>query len=116
MLKLTFYLFLMLHTFACLWYAAITDSYDDINDSLGPDDQQWYAPYSWLNFPDQYFYTTDLSIAKKYEIMLYYAVMFLGANELGPVSKFEMIIGILILLACAFINAFVFGDMASLAE
>lgn len=55
--------------------------------------------------------TTDIST--KYWINLYYSILFLGSNELGPVTVYNLAIAVAILMICAFVNAFVLGDMAS---
>lgn len=114
MLKLSFYLFLILHTFACFWYSSITFELSESMDGekLYPD-EPWYAPLFWLNFADQDLYAPDKDLGSKYWTMLYYSILFLGCNELGPVSNMNFLFCVLILLVCAFVNAFVFGDMAA---
>jgi len=47
--------------------------------------------------------------------MLYYGVLILGMNEMGPVNPVEMLYSIFTLLVSALLNALIFGDIASLA-
>lgn len=115
MLKLLFYLFFILHTFACFWYSAVTEHFSD-DAELDFPDEPWYAPLSWVNYPDWSFYSPELTISFKYWTMLYHGLMFLGLNEMGPVSNIDFLFAILILLACSFVNAFIFGDMATVVS
>ena len=52
----------------------------------------------------------------QYLVSLYYAVLFVGGNEIGPRSDMELVFCILILVFMAMYNATVFGDMAVLTE
>jgi hypothetical protein len=51
----------------------------------------------------------------QYLSMLYYGVLILGSNELGPVNSIEMLYMVIVLLMSAFANALIFGDIATLA-
>jgi hypothetical protein len=55
-------------------------------------------------------------MGKQYLSMLYYGVLILGSNELGPVNEIEMAYMITVLLISAFANALIFGDIATLAQ
>ena len=59
-------------------------------------------------------YTKDDSY--RYLVHLYNAVLFLGGNEMGPRSTFEIIVCTIILVIMAIFNAWLFGDMALLTE
>ena len=48
--------------------------------------------------------------------MLYYAILILGANELGPVSTYELMFIAMTLLFSSLLNALIFGDIASLIQ
>ena len=98
MLKLSFYLFLILHTFACFWFSSITYELSESMDAekLYPD-EPWYAPLFWLNFLDEDLYAPDKDLGSKYWTMLYYSILFLGCNELGPVSTMNFVFCVLIL-------------------
>lgn len=52
----------------------------------------------------------------QYSSMLYYGVLILGTNELGPVNEIEMLYMVIVLLMSAFANALIFGDIATLAS
>ena len=52
----------------------------------------------------------------QYPSMLYYGVLILGSNELGPVNEIEMLFCVTVLLMSAFMNALILGDIASLAQ
>jgi len=75
----------------------------------------WYAPLDWVNFVDQETFTTKFSLLKRYTLMLYYGVLILGLNEMGPINEIEMLYCIVTLLFSALLNALLFGDIASLA-
>lgn len=45
--------------------------------------------------------------------MVYYAVLFLGLNEIGPVNINELRFCAAALLSCAMLEALLFSDMAS---
>ena len=77
------------------------------------DDSRWIAPLFWLNYPDQDIFRGTNNFDSKYWISLYYSILYLGSNEIGPVSVFNLIVAIVILMICAFVNAFVLGDMAA---
>lgn len=49
-------------------------------------------------------------------INLYNAVLFLGGNEMGPRDTLEIYVCVFILVFMAIFNAWLFGDMAVLAE
>lgn len=46
--------------------------------------------------------------------MLYLGVLDLGSNEFGPVNAEEMLYLVMTLVASAFLNALIFGDVATL--
>jgi hypothetical protein len=50
---------------------------------------------------------------KRYTLMFYHAVLFLGLNEIGPVNNNELMFATAALLACAMLEALLFSDMAS---
>jgi hypothetical protein len=52
----------------------------------------------------------------QYTSMLYYGVLILGSNELGPINEIEMLFLIVVLLMSALLNALIFGDIAGLAS
>jgi hypothetical protein len=46
--------------------------------------------------------------------MIYYGVLVLGANEMGPVNFFEMGTSVVFLVVSNILNALIFGDIAGL--
>lgn len=57
-------------------------------------------PTDWMNYLDNELYGTNIIEAKKYLYMMYYAVLYLTLNEIGPVTPYECAMSILILLTC----------------
>lgn len=52
----------------------------------------------------------------QYSSMLYYGVLILGSNEMGPVNEIELFFFVTVLMMSAFLNALIFGDIATLAQ
>jgi hypothetical protein len=48
--------------------------------------------------------------------MLYYGILIVGSNEQGPVNEIELLFVACGMLASAFFNALIFGDIANLAQ
>jgi len=68
---------------------------------------------------DFIYYSTDVyqqSIFYQYWVSLYNAVLMLGGNEMGPRTDFEIFFISMVLIACAIINANIFGEMAVLVQ
>jgi hypothetical protein len=78
--------------------------------------RMWYAPLDWIDYTKSGFFTNEYSLGMQYMSMLYYGVLILGSNELGPVNEIEMLYMIGVLLISAFANALIFGDIATLAQ
>jgi hypothetical protein len=76
----------------------------------------WYPPLDWVNFVDSRLFTSEYSLQKRYWTMFYYGVLILGSNEMGPVNEIEMAFIIFSLLSAAFLNALIFGDIATLTS
>ena len=95
-----------MHVTACLWHYVIAI------------ENQWIPALDWVHagqYPTIYrVYTTSDSY--QYLVSLYYAVLFVGGNEMGPREDYEIIICTCILVFMAMYNATVFGDMAVLTE
>ena len=45
---------------------------------------EWIMPTSWLAFWDTKLYHQDYPSSMKYVYNLYYSVLFMGSNEVGP--------------------------------
>jgi hypothetical protein len=106
MLQLVFYLFLMMHIVGCLWNAIVHM------------DKTWIITLDFVHagrYP-QIYHFYEKGAEYKYLCALYTSLMFLGGNEMGPRTDFEMMMCSLILIVLAIFNAWLFGDMAVLSE
>ena len=70
-IQLTFYLFLYIHIIACLWWYII-----EFEDS-------WIPPLNYIDSKVEIF-LPGASTEFRYGTAMYYAVLILGGNELGP--------------------------------
>jgi hypothetical protein len=68
----------------------------------------------WLNYEDNDFFLDETPIARKMLISIYFAVLMLGANEMGPVNMVEMVFVSVGLIITSLANAQIFGEMAVL--
>ena len=104
--KIIFYLLLTMHIVACTWHRVTRDA------------RLWIPAIDWVHagqYPVIYrVYTKEDSY--QYLVHLYYAILFLGGNEMGPRTDNELWICTCILVFMAMYNATVFGDMAVLTE
>jgi len=73
----------------------------------------WVPPLDFLTGKTN-LYWEDLTY--KYFLSMYYAVLMLGGNEMGPRTNFELGFVGYIMLAGAIINANIFGEMAVLVQ
>lgn len=71
----------------------------------------WYPPLNWLNFEDAILFEDDIGFLYKYSMSLYYSVLILGSNELGPVNVIEMIYICFSLVSNLFISLFLLSDL-----
>ena len=64
----------------------------------------WYSPIDWIDYTDSVVFKEEQPNFKKYIVCLYYAVLTLSLNELGPVNNIEYIytIGALLMSSLAF--------------
>lgn len=85
-----------------------------MNEIKGRDTGEWYSPIDYLNFPDAELLLNETSFNYKYLVMLYYSVLMLGCNELGPVSELEMFWSGGMMLIAMLMNIFIFGDLVSI--
>lgn len=58
----------------------------------------------------------DIPIYKKYLVCLYYGVLILGLNEMGPVNNLEFLYFIGTLLMSAIMNSLIFSDVIMLID
>ena len=112
LLKLTFYLYLIIHVIGCSWYI-VTYANKDKVDADGRS-LQWYPPLEWINYTDSEFFSEEKTTFEKLLQSLYVAVLMLGNNEIGPVNDSEFIMCICVLTFLSLANAQIFGEMAVL--
>ena len=109
LLKISFYLILWLHVSGCfLWYV-IKINKDQTDDEGTP--LMWYPPLNWLNFEDSKIFDPDVGFLYRYSMSLYYSVLILGSNELGPVNIIEMLYICFMLVLNLFISLFLLSDL-----
>lgn len=95
--KLIFVIIIYIHCLACLWYFIVTQQ------------SEWQPPLSYVN-PDADFYNS--SLANKYFITLYHAVLLLTGNDILPRGTFQVAFVATFITIGAIINANIFGNMA----
>lgn len=74
----------------------------------------WYPPLDWVNYGDQELFTAEMTLMKRFLLNFYYGILILGANEIGPVNKLEMIGCTFFLIISSLLNAILFGQIADL--
>jgi len=101
-------LILMMHMLGSSWYFLCKQT------------QAWIAPLDFVyagQYPKIYrIWSEDYSDSYRYLVNLYNAVLFLGGNEMGPRTDYEIVFCTSILIGMAIFNAALFGDMAVLTE
>lgn len=97
-----------MHILGCFWYYVISQ------------DKVWIPPldFIWAGMQMVYRFWDDsmCSLAYRYCLCLYSAVLALGGNEMGPRTHLEISLMIVVLLGCAILNALVFGEMTVLVQ
>lgn len=91
------------------WERSATDK--EFNAYWESQSKQWYQPSNWLNFPDQKIFTIEKGIYERYGEMLYYGLLMLFQNEMGPVNIYEFAAAFVFLMLSIFFNSLVFGDI-----
>ena len=59
-------------------------------------------------------FNADIPIYKKYTTFFYYAILIVGANELGPANLLEFSVICTTMIGACFVNALVYSDIAML--
>lgn len=105
-IKLIFYLFLGMHILGCFWYFIVNL------------DKVWLPAldFIWASMSMVYRFWDDTMCTMTYQYLVcfYSAVIALGGNEMGPRTKTEIALMILLLIMLAIVNASVFGEMTVL--
>ena len=65
---------------------------------------------------DSELFIDDTPVFKKYLVCLYYGVLILGLNEMGPVNNYEFLYFIGTLLMSAIMNSLIFSDVIMLID
>ena len=113
LLKLIFYLFLVIHIMSCFMWLVVKQNKDEFLDGIS---LRYYPPLDWINVADSELFVEDIPIFKKYLVCLYYGVLILGLNEMGPVNNIEMLYFIGTLLMSAIMNSLIFSDVIMLID
>jgi hypothetical protein len=92
-LYFTFVLFVYIHLTACIWYYIIQQN------------KTWYPPFDFINYTASQMWTGEYTNFTKWLICIYYCVLVLGGNELGPSNSMELIYIVIINLVGAIVNA-----------
>ena len=90
----------------------------DLLDEFGqciPTPVAWVPPYDYYD-GSEFFWTKfeNNETAFIYCVCLYYSVLVIGGNELGPKETIELIYVVAINLIGAIVNAYIFGELAVL--
>jgi hypothetical protein len=103
---LIFLLILTMHIITCFWNFVI---------HMG---NIWVIPLDFVSagqYPGIYTYFERDDIQQFY-VQFYNSLLFLGGNEMGPRTDLEMMLCPMILIFISCFNAWLFGDMAMLAD
>ena len=95
--KLIFMIIIYIHCLACLWYVVVMLK------------EEWKPPLDYVN-PNADFY--ESSLANRYFITLYHAVLLLTGNDILPRGTFQVAFVALFITIGAIINANIFGNMS----
>ena len=125
------YLFFYVHWQACLWHIACSwDQYeryeffdDDLIDRTNAQRLEnwyrgeWIMPTSWLAYWDTKLNQNDYPTIMKYIYNLYYSVLFMGLNEIGPNtdSHWQLFGSFFLLFMSNFINSFFLSEFVNIA-
>jgi hypothetical protein len=117
MMQMLYYYMLFiiyLHLVACLWFFFIEKTYVlSLEDSRY---QAWIPPYDFYDGADKYWlrYESGDQQIFLYLVCLYYSVLVIGGNEMGPKELQELVFMVVINLTGAIFQAYIFGELAVL--
>ena len=77
---------------------------------------QYYPPLDWVDYKASELLSDEISSFKTYLLCLYYGVLILGLNEMGPVNNEEMIYFCVVLMMSAIMNSLIFSDLIMLID
>ena len=102
-----------LHLVACMWFFFIERTYIDSkeNDRYQP----WVPPYDYYDSADNFWERYEANDHMFcYFVCLYYSVLVIGGNEMGPKELPEIVFMVIINLTGAIFQAYIFGELAVL--
>jgi len=83
--------------------------------TYGPEDENlWYPPYDWIDYTSSNLYSDELSESQKYGYYLYYSLMYLTLNEIGPNNVETLIVCNTCLVGASLIYTLLLGEMIML--
>ena len=103
-----------LHLIGCMWFFFIEQTYkESLIDSRY---QPWVPPYDYYDGADQFWERYEKGDQQMflYWVCLYYSVLVIGGNELGPKELKELVFCVMINLTGAIFQAYIFGELAVL--
>ena len=116
MLMMFYYYFLFiiyLHLVGCLWFFFLEKTYEEskINSRYQP----WIPPYDYYDGNDGFWLRYENEEwMYLYFVCLYYSVLVIGGNEMGPKELQELVFMVIINLTGAIFQAYIFGELAVL--
>ena len=117
MMQMLYYYMLFiiyLHLVACLWFFFIESTYlESKQDSRY---KPWIPPFDYYDGTEQYWtkYEEGGNEIFCYLVCLYYSVLVIGGNEMGPTELPEIVFMVIINLTGAIFQAYIFGELAVL--
>mmetsp|Transcript_99790 Transcript_99790/g.137269 ORF Transcript_99790/g.137269 Transcript_99790/m.137269 type:complete len:292 (-) Transcript_99790:372-1247(-) len=91
----TFLLFIYIHLVGCMWFLVV--------DTNADKERRWIPPYDFIDYTKSHFFEDE--ILRRYYVCLYYSVLIIGGNELGPSSDLELFFIVSANLIGAIVNA-----------
>lgn len=77
---------------------------------------RYIPPLDWITYANSELFSDEISNFKRYLVCLYYGVLILGLNEMGPVNTQEMLYFSLTLMMSAIMNSLIFSDLIMLID
>lgn len=98
-------LMLIVHWYACIWYLIVNTQYQQ-------DGVVWIPPMD-LNNGETYFFDPIRTTGQQYIITIYYAILMVLGNEMGPKSLTQTLMASAMFIIGAMVLAFIFGSIAA---
>ena len=116
MLMMFYYYFLFiiyLHLVGCLWFFFLEKTYEESKTNSRY--QPWIPPYDYYDGNDGFWLRYENEEwMYLYFVCLYYSVLVIGGNEMGPKELQELVFMVIINLTGAIFQAYIFGELAVL--